>query len=192
MRQPGDIMRRNLRYYTAALAGIALIGALMLLVMASGCTRKIYFPQTEVRTEYVHGDTAKFMAIINSLKEQISQKESKEESFIHKEWDKETFTLNQNGDTIGRDRDHGSYTSLSSKERSEYERTIESLRDSISNLKERLVSVKADSIPVLYPVERKLTAWERTKQTAGGFLLCFLAAAALVWLIVWLIKKFRK
>lgn len=160
------------------------------LLLLCGCTSKIYVPQTEVRTEYVHGDTAKFLAIINSLKEQISQKESKKESLIHKE--KETVTLNEKGDTILRDR--FIYINLQSEEKKEYERTIENLRDSISDLRSQLESVKADSVPVPYPVERPLSKWEQVKMEAGGWAIGAgsVLLVALVALAVWLVKVKRR
>lgn len=191
-------MKRNIKELMPAIAGFALSVTvtafifLCLLFLSGGCTRRIYVPQTEVRTEYVHDDTAKFLAIINSLKEQISQKESKKESLIHKE--KETVTLNEKGDTIFRDR--FIYIHLESKERSEYERKIENLRDSISDLKKEHSSVKVDSVPVPYPVERELTKWERVRMDAGGFIICLGAAVALmgaIYLIIkWIVRKKRR
>lgn len=186
-------MKRNIREIMNAFGGLMLVCLItclifLCLVLCAGCTKRVYVPQTEVRTEYVHGDTEKLLAIINSLKEQISQKESKKESLIHKE--KETVTINEKGDTIFQNR--FVYIHLESEERSEYERKIENLRDSISDLNERLVSVKADSIPVPYPVERELTRWERTKMDFGGFALGGLCAAALTVVVVWLIKIKRR
>lgn len=50
----------------------------------------------------------------------------------------------------------------------------------------------ADSIrvPQPYPVERKLTAWEQVKQSAGGWALA--AVAILAVAVVWLAKRQRK
>lgn len=48
-----------------------------------------------------------------------------------------------------------------------------------------------DSIPVPYPVERRLSRWEQTKINYGGMAmgaLAFVLCAA----VVWLTKKFRK
>lgn len=162
-----------------------------------GCRTVEYVPVQSVRTEYVQADTARFMALINSLKEQVSLKETHSESLIHKEWDKQTVTLNEKGDTIGRDRDHGSYTQLSSEERHEYERLIEAQKDSIAALRQQLASVKADTIRVPYPVEktveveRELTKWQQAKMELGGFAFALLFAALCV-AVVWLAKKFRK
>lgn len=50
---------------------------------------------------------------------------------------------------------------------------------------------RTDSIPVPYPVEKKLTRWEQTKMDLGGVAMGVLAAAVCI-AVVWLIKKFRK
>lgn len=158
------------------------------LVLSGGCTRTVYKPVETVRTEYIHGDTAQFMALVNSLKEQISQKNSKKESLIHKE--KETVKLNEKGDTVLRDR--FVYIHLSSEERSAYERTIESQRDSISELRQKLSSVKSDSIHVPYPIEKELTKWEQVKMDAGGIAIGVLCAAVITFVVVWIIRIKRK
>lgn len=158
--------------------------------MAAGCTRRIYVPTETVRMEYMEADTAKFMALINSLKEQISQRESVKESLIHKE--KETVTLNENGDTTKHN--HFIYINLQSEEKKEYERTIENLRDSVSDLRSQLESVKVDSVPVPYPVERELTRWEQVKMDAGGIAIGAGTAllVAVIALLAWLIKVKRR
>ena len=190
MKKPiiGEAVRLVILFVIGCLIG------LLITTFLDSCTRTVYTPVETVRYEREEADTSKFMVLINSLKEQISQKESKKESLIHKEWDKETVTLNQNGDTIGHDRDHGSYTQLSTKERSEYERTIESLRDSINDLRSQLESVKVDSVPVPYPVERPLSKWEEVKMEAGGWAIGAgsVLFVALIALAVWLIKVKRR
>ena len=61
-------------------------------------------------------------------------------------------------------------------------------------LNTRLESVKTDSVPVPYPVEKELSKWERTKIDYGGT--AMLTAAALVIglcvAVVWLIRKKNK
>lgn len=51
--------------------------------------------------------------------------------------------------------------------------------------------VLTDSIPVPYPVERKLSRWERTKIDYGG-LAIGTWLGVLCFAVVWLIKRFRK
>lgn len=51
---------------------------------------------------------------------------------------------------------------------------------------------KRDSVPVPYPVERKLTWWERKKLDYGGFAIELVFIYALYLLIRWMIKRTRK
>lgn len=166
----------------ALMAVVALIAATLL----CGCTKTVYVPAQSARTEYVYADTAKFMAIINSLKEEISQKETRKESLIHKE--KETVTLNENGDTIFRDR--FIYIHLESEERSEYERIIKAQKDSLSDLRQQLTSIETDTIRVPYPVEKTVEIekpfpwWSK--------LLMLVGILALSVAVAWLARKFRR
>lgn len=161
----------------------------------TGCTPATrYVPFETVRTEYLQGDTARLISLIRTLREEITQKQSRIESLIHKEQDKETVRVNENGDTISRVRIHNEYIHLEAKERSEYEHVINSQRDSIEMLKERLASVKTDSIAVPYPVERKLTKWEQTKMDLGGMAIggTTVLAVVVAGMAVWLIKIKRR
>lgn len=50
-----------------------------------------------------------------------------------------------------------------------------------------VVIERTDSIPVPYPVERKLTRWQQTKQDYGGYAIGTVAATiciAVVWLVL--------
>lgn len=187
-------MRRDNIYIKAAVETVAVLAVAMAVCAVigalCGCTRKIYVPVESVRTERLEADTAKFMALVNSLKEQVSQRESVKESLIHNE--KETVKLNENGDTIFRDR--FIYINLQSEEKKEYEHKIESLRDSISDLRSQLESVKVDSIPVPYPVERPLSKWEKVKMEAGGWAIGAGSAllVAVTALLIWLIRIRRR
>lgn len=50
--------------------------------------------------------------------------------------------------------------------------------------------VRTDSVPVPYPVERKLNRWEQTKQDWGG--IAITAVAAIICIaVVWLAKKMQ-
>lgn len=171
---------------------IDFIGCIVIFVLAwiflSGCTRTIYTPVETVHTEYRYADTTRFTSLINELRERLSQKESRRESLTHKE--KETVTLNEKGDTTKRDR--LVFISLESQERSEYERTIESQQDSIAELNAALSSVKVDSVQVPYPVERKLSRWEQTKQDIGGMAIGAVIVAVIAAVLVWIVKRKRR
>lgn len=51
--------------------------------------------------------------------------------------------------------------------------------------------LRTDSVPVPYPVERRLTWWEQTKQDAGGVAIGAVIIVLCV-AVAWLIRKFRK
>lgn len=51
--------------------------------------------------------------------------------------------------------------------------------------------VRTDSIAVPYPVERKLSWWQRTKMDLGGFALACIAVVLCV-AVVWCVRRFRK
>lgn len=54
-----------------------------------------------------------------------------------------------------------------------------------------LVSVRTDTVSVPYPVERKLTRWERVKLEAGGY--AIVAGCAVVLVVVgWMVYRIRK
>lgn len=50
---------------------------------------------------------------------------------------------------------------------------------------------KTDSVPVPYPVEKRLTRWQQTKMDYGGMAIGVVIAMICV-AVIWLIKKFRK
>lgn len=178
-----DIYNEALRTLLAFLCTVALLA---ILILAGGCSRKVYVPMEHTRIEYRDADTTKFTSLINELRERLSQKESRRESLMHKE--KETVTLNEKGDTTKHD--HFIYISLESEERSEYERTIESQQDSITKLNAALNSVKVDSIPIPYPVERPLSKWEQAKMDFGGIAIGGVIVIICI-AVVWLIRKFK-
>ena len=166
-----------------------LIGLLITAFLGS-CTRTVYTPVETVRYEREEADTSKFMALINSLREEIKSKEHTTDSVVREH--RRDVTVNENGDTTKEK--ETVYVYISHKQEQEYERIIKSCRDSIGMLTQQLASVKTDSIPVPYPVERELTSWEKTKMDFGGMAIGGVAALALAAaaLAVWLVKVKRR
>lgn len=170
---------------TAMLAVI--ITLLALAVMVSGCTRTTYVPVESVRTEYVGADTTALLRIVDYLREQVRSKDRAIDSLMQSYSEK--IVLNDKGDTLRRDRERIVYRS--SYREKELERELTRRDSVIKDLRTQLESVKSDSIPVPYPVERKLSRWEQTKMDFGGFALGGVAVALCI-VVVWLVKKFRE
>lgn len=166
---------------------LTLLCAYMLAISMAGCTRTAYTPMPAVRTEYVAKDNADLRDVIKSLTERLYQKERQVDSLMQSH--NERLVLNDRGDTLRHDRETVVYRS--SHRENELEKLIESKMDSIRELKHKLESIKSDSIPVPYPVERKLTRWERAKMDFGGEAIVSVAVV-LIAVVIWIVKKFRK
>lgn len=158
-----------------------------LAIMLSACTSTKYVPVESVRTEYVHGDNSELLNVIKSLTERLHQKEQQVDSLMQSY--RELLVLSDKGDTLRHDREKIVYRA--SHRESELEKLVESKNDSIRELLRQLESVKSDSIRVPYPVERKLSRWEKAKMDFGGFAMGGVVIALCI-AVVWLIKKFRK
>lgn len=166
---------------------IAILMMLAVAVMVSGCTRTVYEPVEVVRTEYVEADTTGFYERLRDLFESMYSRETSSDSVIDRS--KETVVLKENGDTARHDTERTVY--VSSRREKELEHKLSERDSIIDSLRLQLASVKSDSIPVPYPVERKLSRWEQTKMDFGGFAMGGVAVALCV-AVIWLIKKFRK
>lgn len=92
--------------------------------------------------------------------------------------------LDSLGRVIGMDRYH--FRESTKKDSREIAR-LQSLVDSLR-------AVKRDSVdrPVPYPVERKLTRWEQTKQDVGGMFLGGMVAAVVFAVLAWIVKRKRR
>lgn len=161
---------------------IVAIGWLLL-----GCTSTRYVPVENVHTEYVEADTTGIYDRLRLFFELQYNKESSSDSMIDRQ--KEIVVLKENGDTVRREKEHIVY--VSSRHEKELEHRISEQDSVIKALRLQLTSVKSDSIPIPYPVERTLTKWERAKMNVGrmaigAFLIAICAA------VVWLVRKFRK
>lgn len=174
--------RRGLWYPFAALLLVAVTA-----ICLSGCKTTKYIPVETVRTEYKEADTTAIYNRLLQIFESRREKESRSDSLVDRE--KETVVLKENGDTARHDRERIVYVS------SKYERDLEhkvKQQDSLINiLMTRLLHVKADSIPVPYPVEKSLTKWQQIKVDFGGLAICALLGM-LCGLIVSLVRSFKR
>lgn len=157
------------------------------LILCGACSTTRYVPVESVRVEYRETDTTGIYERLRNYFESIYHREVSTDSVVDRS--KETVVLKENGDTARHDKERIVY--VSSRREKELEHEL-SQRDSVINvLRLQLASVKSDSIPVPYPVEKTLTRWEQTKMDLGGFALGGIAVALCI-AVVWLIKKFRK
>lgn len=157
------------------------------LILCGACSTTRYVPVESVRVEYRETDTTGIYERLRNYFESIYRREVSTDSVVDRS--KETVVLKENGDTARHDKERIVY--VSSRREKELEHQL-SQRDSVIDvLRLQLASVKSDSIPVPYPVEKKLTQWEQTKMDLGGFALGGIAVALCI-AVVWLIKKFRK
>ena len=138
------------------------------------CTRTVYTPVETVRTEYVEADTTGLYESLRHYFESIYCRETSTDSVIDRS--KETVVLKENGDTARHDKERIVY--VSSRREKELEHRVREQDSIIDALRLQLVSVKSDSIPVPYPVERNLKRWEQTKMDLGGVAMGVLAASA--------------
>lgn len=164
---------------------IVAIITFMVIVGLCGC-RTQYVPVETIRTEYREADTTAIYNRLLLLFESRNQKESRSDSLVDRT--KETVILNENGDTAKHIRDR--YVYISTNREKELETENKTLRDSVSMLNTRLESIKTDSIPVPYPVERELSTWEKAKIDFGGIAIGGLVVSVVgIALLAWLRKK---
>lgn len=128
---------------------LALLLMLVVAAVTSGCTREVYVPVEQVRTEYHDRDVER--VVTDTVRDT-------------------RFVLIK-GDTVidWRDRWHT---------QKEY-------------VHDTCYIERNDSIPVPYPVEKKLSRWEQAKMDFGGFALGGIAVA-LCAAVVWLARRFRQ
>lgn len=172
--------------YSVGMA-FALLVMLAVACLFVGCTTTKYVPAERVRTEYVRTDSALFERILDMMRESVRRNQTTSDTTIINVTN--TYTLDADGDTISKDTNTKEYRSTNREV--ELEHQLTQLRDSTRLLRAQLDSQKADTIQVPYPVERELTAWEKTKMDLGGLALGGLVVAVIAAVIVWLAKRKR-
>lgn len=68
--------------------------------------------------------------------------------------------------------------------RQELERVLSEQREAVHD-----TIIRTDSIRVPYPVEKKLTYWQKFQIKAGTVVLFLAVAVGLYWILLWLIRK---
>lgn len=166
-----DIYNEALRTLLAFLCAVALLA---ILVLAGGCSRKVYVPMenTILRTDTVtrHINNTDSVTVIEHVYESDAR------------YDSIAPILDSLGRVIGFDRWHFRQTiQNNSREMQRLQSLVDSLR-----------AVSNDSIekPVPYPVERKLTRWEQAKMDFGGIAIGGVAIVICI-AVVWLASRKR-
>lgn len=157
------------------------------LILLCSCSRRVYVPVETVRTESHDADTTTIYRHLRSLFESMLQREIAKDSIVDRS--KETLVLKENGDTARHDKERIIY--ISSHREKELEHKLSQMDSIIDMLRFQLATIKADTIPVPYPVERQLSIWESTKQEVGGIAIGAIVIAICI-AVIWLIRKFRK
>lgn len=167
-----------------------LLAALLFMAVVGLCgCRTQYIPRETVRTEYREADTTAIYNRLLKLFESRRERDSRSDSLVDRT--KETVVLNEKGDTTRHDKERIVYRAT--RHEKELEQKVIEQDSIIEALKTELSSVKTDSIQVPYPVERKLTKWEKVKMDFGGIAFGGLGAAAIIIaLLAWLARKRRK
>lgn len=152
--------------------GMGVCGIISLL---AGCSKKIYVPveNVTVRTDTVHHT------------EHIVERDTvtRIERIAETRLDSIAPILDSSGRMIGYDRWHVIDRSSALQESNNRLTAI------VDSLKQRGVSTEKIREP--YPVERKLTKWEKMKMDIGGIAIGVLAVILCI-AVLWLIKKKRR
>lgn len=170
----------TLSIFIAILIGVAIL-------LLSGCTTTKYVPVETVRTEYREADTTAIYNRLLKLFESSREKETRSDSLVDRL--KETVILKENGDTARHDRERIVYRATAHEK--ELERKVLQQDSVINALTLQLSSIKSDSTPMPYPVERQLTKWQQTKMDLGGMAIGGLGIIILAFFI-WLIRMIRR
>lgn len=169
------------------LLGISMSAACALAFVLCSCTRTVYEPVESVRTEYVAADTTAIYNRVLEMMERRNQSVAASDSVVDRQ--KVTVVINERGDTMRHDSER--VLLKSSKRERELESQLKENNSLVASLRQQLIAAKVDSISVPYPVERRLTRWERAKMDFGGIALGSLVAVICI-ATIWLVRRFCK
>ena len=173
-------MKHNSELFLCRLGTILSLTALaMMLLMLSSCSPKTVYVPTE--KHFWHTDTlTRYITATDSVTviERVYESDTRYDSIAP--------ILDSLNRVIGWDRYH--FRGRTKMMEAECQRLM-AVIDSLRNVKADTVREK---IRVPYPVERKLTRWERTKMELGGWAFGALIIAVVAVFIMWLIYKKRR
>lgn len=177
---------RQLRQVLHAM--VTLIALLtMLAIFLCSCSHKVYVPVESVRTDTLYLSHRDSVHVKDSLvmHHVINTRDS---VAIH---DSVVIVKNEQGEVKERlivryrDRWHATEDNL----------TLQRLIDRYKASNDSLRATKKEHIEVPKVVERELSRWQKIKMDVGGWAIGALSAtllAAVVYIVVWLLKKYRR
>lgn len=158
---------------------IVMLAAIALGALLSSCRCIRYVPIEKIKTEYVYVNQK------DSTKEEQSHKETEKEKHVTnthtEERDSSATTLDQQGNIIKQENWH--WRNTTNTEYIEREKVLQDSLKILHNRLDSLASEKVDSIPVPYPVEKKLSKWEQIKIDLGGWMVGFIILSIIVFCV---------
>lgn len=161
--------------------------AIFFAVLCVSCSHRVYVPVQSIRTDTIHMSRRDSVHIKDSLitRQVINIRDS---VAIH---DSVVIIKDDQGNIKEklivryRDRWHATQDNL----------TLQRLIDRYKASNDSLRATKKEHIEVPKVVERELSRWQKIKMDVGGWAIGALSAtllAAVVYIVVWLLKKYRR
>lgn len=177
---------KEIKYYVYSV--LIIIGLLAMTALCfTSCSHRVYVPVQSIHTDTVYMAKKDSVHIKDSLilKQIVNVRDS---VAIH---DSVVIVKNEQGEVKERlivryrDRWHATVDNLS------LQRQIDRYKASNDSLR----AIKKDYIEVPKVIERELTRWQKIKMDVGGWAIGALSAtflAVIAYIVVWLLKKYRK
>lgn len=168
----------------AVLCGMCLI---ILAMIVSGCQSVKYVPVEKFFTDTIREEKVDTVYLSSRV---VSESESKTVESVKESISESTvIVVNQQGDTLRTDstkeivKDH-----TLKEENKRLLAELDSLREVIKSMSEQ---THIEDVDKPYPVEKPLTRWQQVKMDFGGVAMGG-SVVAIAFVIIWLIKKFKK
>lgn len=157
-----------------------------LVVMPLGCTRTVYVPVESKQIDSLAINTVNQAESFQTLIEQLQTTVCRRDSVVIRY--SVIVVVNSDGDVVSKERFHDLQHGYSRDEtvfqlQARYDSIIDAQRQDIVSILQSI-----ENTPL--PVERELSEWEKIKMDLGGITLGVIACV-LLYIILWLVKKFR-
>lgn len=174
-------------FHGAFFSALLILCLLVLAVLLSGCGAVKYVPVETVRIDSITHTRIDTVRIVE--KSMAETRNNVKDSIRESIKEQTVITVNLQGDTLRTDRTTEIVKDRFLKEENErLLALVDSLRE-VSLSVEKDVEIVYQDRP--YPVEKSLSRWQRIKMDFGGLAMGG-TAVAIAFIIVWVIKRFRK